>query len=120
MGSGGGRLSGHARPDRRAYPRQDAAGYQPLRVLFPRSWHARNARVVCHASHATGARRDWRWLVTHRRGLSMNAQANVYRLPSNDDIAGLGTGPIPAGPYYRSDYFELEREAIFRRTWLQI
>lgn len=37
-----------------------------------------------------------------------------------EDPAGLGTGPIPAGPYYRADYFELEREAVFRRTWLQI
>jgi phenylpropionate dioxygenase-like ring-hydroxylating dioxygenase large terminal subunit len=27
---------------------------------------------------------------------------------------------VPAGPYYRDDYFELEREAVFRRTWLQI
>lgn len=35
-------------------------------------------------------------------------------------IAELGTQPVPAGPYYRDDYFELEREAIFRRTWLQI
>jgi len=38
----------------------------------------------------------------------------------SDDPAGLGTGPIPAGPYFRTDYFELEREAIFKRTWLQI
>jgi phenylpropionate dioxygenase-like ring-hydroxylating dioxygenase large terminal subunit len=32
----------------------------------------------------------------------------------------LGTGPIPTGPYYHPEYFELEREAVFRRTWLQI
>lgn len=32
----------------------------------------------------------------------------------------LGTAPVPAGPYYKADYFELEREAIFRRSWLQI
>lgn len=32
----------------------------------------------------------------------------------------LGTEPIPTGPYYRREYFELEREAVFRRTWLQI
>ena len=50
----------------------------------------------------------------------MNATVSTYRLPGNEDIAGLGTGPIPAGPYYRPEYFELEREAIFRRTWLQI
>jgi phenylpropionate dioxygenase-like ring-hydroxylating dioxygenase large terminal subunit len=50
----------------------------------------------------------------------VNIQAPPYQLPTNDDIASLGTAPIPAGPYYRDDYFELEREAIFRRTWLQV
>ena len=49
----------------------------------------------------------------------MNMQAPQYHNRSNEDASGLGTGPIPAGPYYREDYFELEREAIFRRTWLQ-
>lgn len=38
----------------------------------------------------------------------------------SEAIKTLGTEPIPAGPYYREDYFELEREAIFKRTWLQI
>ena len=38
----------------------------------------------------------------------------------DEDTGGLGTGPIPAGPYYQPEYFDLEREAIFRRTWLQI
>src|SRR5262245_60431486 len=50
----------------------------------------------------------------------MSAPATAYRLPSNEDLAGLGTAPIPAGPYYRADYFELERDAVFRRTWLQL
>ncbi len=40
--------------------------------------------------------------------------------PSGYESAVLGTAPVPAGPYYRDDYFELEREAIFRRSWLQI
>ena len=42
-----------------------------------------------------------------------------HSAPSQDELA-FGTEPIPAGPYYRADYFELEREAIFKRTWLQI
>jgi phenylpropionate dioxygenase-like ring-hydroxylating dioxygenase large terminal subunit len=46
---------------------------------------------------------------------------NVHTPSGNaDEVAALGTEPIPAGPYYRDDYFELEREAIFRRIWLQI
>jgi len=39
--------------------------------------------------------------------------------PGEAELA-LGTGPIPAGPYYRPDYFALEREAIFKRNWLHI
>lgn len=50
----------------------------------------------------------------------MTVRLQGHSQPTNDDVAGLGTGPIPAGPYYRPDYFELEREAIFRRMWLHI
>ena len=46
--------------------------------------------------------------------------AEAYSWGSNEEIAGLGTEPVPAGPYYLEDYFELEREAVFRRTWLQV
>jgi len=48
------------------------------------------------------------------RGGFMSAQG------ASDEVLALGTEPVDAGPYYRPDYFELEREAIFRRTWLQI
>lgn len=36
------------------------------------------------------------------------------------DTEGLGTDPIPTGPYYQPEYFEAECEAIFKRTWLEI
>jgi phenylpropionate dioxygenase-like ring-hydroxylating dioxygenase large terminal subunit len=36
------------------------------------------------------------------------------------DRPDFGTAPIPARPYYAANYFELEREAVFRRTWLQV
>lgn len=36
---------------------------------------------------------------------------------SQEDVAFLGTRPIPAGPYYDPAWFELEREAVFRRSW---
>jgi len=32
----------------------------------------------------------------------------------------LGTGPIPAEPCISPDYFELERERVFRRTWINV
>lgn len=40
-------------------------------------------------------------------------------IPAKEELA-LGTGPIPAAPYYRPEYFALECEAIFKRSWLQI
>ncbi len=50
----------------------------------------------------------------------MNVQVPQFLRSDATDMAGLGTSPIPAEPYYRPEFFELEREAIFRRTWLQI
>lgn len=50
----------------------------------------------------------------------MAAPSKVYELPGNDDVTGLGTAPIPAGPYYQREYFELEREAVFKTAWIQI
>ena len=50
----------------------------------------------------------------------MNAQSGGFQSTPSEDEAALGTEPIPAGPYFRPDYFELEREAVFRRTWLQV
>lgn len=40
--------------------------------------------------------------------------------PPADQTAWLGTDPIPASAYYDPDYYELERQAIFMRSWLQI
>lgn len=42
------------------------------------------------------------------------------KITSYEDIARAGTAPVPTGPYYRDDYFELEREAVFRRAWLVV
>lgn len=32
----------------------------------------------------------------------------------------LGTAPVPTAPYYDEGYFAAEREAVFRRTWLNV
>ena len=50
----------------------------------------------------------------------MNEQVTSFEPISKDDVAWLGTGPIPAAPYYDPAYFELEREAVFRRSWLHV
>ncbi|MFA7597364.1 MAG: aromatic ring-hydroxylating dioxygenase subunit alpha [Novosphingobium sp.] len=36
------------------------------------------------------------------------------------EAAGLGKGPVPLEPYRSADYFELERERVFRRVWLKM
>lgn len=50
----------------------------------------------------------------------MNVQTPQFQGAQSEELLALGAGPIPAGPYYRDDYFELEREAIFKRSWLHI
>ncbi|HET8711844.1 MAG TPA: aromatic ring-hydroxylating dioxygenase subunit alpha [Spongiibacteraceae bacterium] len=49
----------------------------------------------------------------------MNEKVKVFEAP-DQQTAWLGTDPIPAKPYYDAEYFELERKAIFTRTWLNI
>lgn len=49
----------------------------------------------------------------------MNVHTAQFQAAPSEEETALGTGPLPARPYYRADYFELEREAIFKRTWLQ-
>jgi phenylpropionate dioxygenase-like ring-hydroxylating dioxygenase large terminal subunit len=46
--------------------------------------------------------------------------SGTYDPVPHEDVAWLGRGPIPAAPYYDPAWFELEREAVFKRTWLQI
>jgi phenylpropionate dioxygenase-like ring-hydroxylating dioxygenase large terminal subunit len=50
----------------------------------------------------------------------MNASSWNYQPIPDTDLTRLGTAPVPAAPYYDPEYFELEREAVFKRTWLQI
>ncbi len=50
----------------------------------------------------------------------MEESSTQDHIELDEDTADLGTSPIPAAPYYQPDYFALEVEAIFRRSWLQI
>ena len=49
----------------------------------------------------------------------MNEYTPVFSAPE-DQVAWLGTNPIPATYYYDPEWFELERQAIFMRTWLEV
>ena len=48
----------------------------------------------------------------------MNEQTSSFRPVGRDELAWLGTDPIPAKPYYDPAWFELEREAVFKRSWI--
>ena len=37
-----------------------------------------------------------------------------------EEYPELGTDPLPLAPYISKDQFELEREHIFRKTWLNV
>jgi phenylpropionate dioxygenase-like ring-hydroxylating dioxygenase large terminal subunit len=50
----------------------------------------------------------------------MNAPTPSFEPVSAAAVAHLGTQPVPAKPYYDPDWFALEREAVFRRSWLYI
>lgn len=50
----------------------------------------------------------------------MTIQAPIYKPITDEDVAWLGTGPIPTKPYYDPDWFEAERQAIFLRSWMMV
>ncbi len=50
----------------------------------------------------------------------MNDLTNSFQKPFSDELKALGTDPIPAAPYCDPAWYELEKQAIFRRTWLNV
>lgn len=46
--------------------------------------------------------------------------APAYQPIPADDVAWLGTGPVPTAPYYDPAWFELERKAVFLRNWIHV
>lgn len=47
------------------------------------------------------------------------AVSQFTRVPA-DDLAWLGTDPVPAKPYYDPAYFEVERKAVFLKSWIHV
>jgi phenylpropionate dioxygenase-like ring-hydroxylating dioxygenase large terminal subunit len=48
----------------------------------------------------------------------MNIASSGFTPVAEESLAHLGTRPIPAKPYYDPAWFELEREAVFRNSWM--
>ena len=49
----------------------------------------------------------------------MNVEGPVYTSPDKQ-VEWMGTDPIPAKAYYDPEWFELERQAIFMRSWIEV
>lgn len=39
---------------------------------------------------------------------------------SQDTLDFLGRDPVPAAPYYDAEWYELERKAVFLRSWIEV
>lgn len=50
----------------------------------------------------------------------MTVQQAIPMLPVTEAMKLRGSGPLCAKPYYDPERWELERKAIFMRTWLHI
>lgn len=50
----------------------------------------------------------------------MNEQVRTFEPTPQSELDWLGTAPIPARAYYDPGYFEAEREAVFRRSWINV
>lgn len=53
-------------------------------------------------------------------GLDAPASRHVIDEDSFTLAAGLGTGPVPVEPYRSPEFFERERERVFKRAWLYV
>ena len=50
----------------------------------------------------------------------MNLHNPIEMLPVPEAAKLRGTGPVSSRPYYDPDWWELERKAIFMRTWIWV
>ena len=50
----------------------------------------------------------------------MNVQSAITMLPTEEAAKLRGRGPVSSRPYWDPEWYELERKAIFMRSWLHI
>ena len=50
----------------------------------------------------------------------MNVQSAITMLPIEEAAKLRGRGPVSSRPYWDPEWYELERKAIFMRSWLHI
>lgn len=50
----------------------------------------------------------------------MNSAWRSFQQPFGEELRALGTAPVPTAPYYDEEWYSLECDAVFRRTWLNV
>lgn len=50
----------------------------------------------------------------------MDQPRTAFRRIEAEELAWLGTDPVPAKPYYDPAYFEDERQAVFLKSWIHV
>lgn len=50
----------------------------------------------------------------------MTGKPILDMMPVDQAVARLGSGPLSAAPYYDPAWWELEREAVFARSWIPV
>src|SRR3990170_1308099 len=50
----------------------------------------------------------------------MGAQEPVFKMKAGTQIPDMGDAPLPVEPYISPEFFEREREKIFKRAWLEV
>jgi phenylpropionate dioxygenase-like ring-hydroxylating dioxygenase large terminal subunit len=50
----------------------------------------------------------------------MNVQQSIKMLPTEEAAKLRGRGPVSSRPYYDPEWWELERKAIFMRSWIHV
>lgn len=50
----------------------------------------------------------------------MNAPTSTHEMRVMTQLPDMGSGPIPVEPYISPEYFEKEKEKIFKRAWINI
>ena len=50
----------------------------------------------------------------------MNAPASIHEMKIMNPLPDMGNGQIPVEPYISPEYFEKEKEKIFKRAWINV
>ena len=50
----------------------------------------------------------------------VDQQTSAFQRIPAGDLAWLGTDPVPARPYYDATYYELERQAVLLKSWINV